>query len=456
MDSQSRLLRLPPEIREHIWRLLLYRPRGLVVYEEEKAFQPCLFADEMSTSEGSDFWKDSWVRAEKDSPDDSGGEAEADSLQDSWDEEEEDEEEDDEEEEDEEEEVEGEDEEAQTEAEDDEGNSDRGSAEKEVEKHIWEDHQDEEEEERKQDQCPNRADGHVEAMLGGQDLLTTEVKERCQRQDAAGNSTSSSKTQGIDNLPRYCSAPSLPVSILRVNKQVYNECAHVLYGQNTFIISSSALVAEGFFTELPEIHRKAVRHIEFQPRTTYLDYDDTRRGWHRLPGFISKQMHLRTVTLWVPKDEAEALLFPFHWHSAWALVRLLPAGKIARLRIYIAAGLERVGIVKSPRTKPFLGSGVHTPRISRVHMPLVNIYAIHRIRYQMNENKSAEAMKKFSKDHGDMFPPNPSQPLSEHFTAIVYEWAKARLKKHVLEFAMELDASSDDDKTIIVLTKPTA
>ena len=431
MDSQSRLLRLPPEIREQIWRLLLYRPRGIVVYEEEKAFQPCLFADEMSTSEGSDFWKDSWVRAEKDSPDDSGGEGEGDTPQDSWDEEEDDDDE------------------------DEEGNGNKGSAEKEVAKHIWEDHQDDEEEGREEDQCPNSADGHVEAMLGEQDLLTTEVTERRQRQDTAGNSTSSSKTQGIDNLPRYCSAPSLPVSILRVNKQVYHECAHVLYGQNTFIIPSSALVAEGFFTELPEIHRRAVRHIEFQPRTTYLDYDDTRRGWHRLPGFISKQMHLRTVTLWVPKDEAEALLFPFHWHSAWALVRLLPAGKIARLRIYIAAGLERVGIVKSPRTKPFLGSGVYTPRISRVHMPLVNIYAIHRIRYQMNENKSAKATKKFSKDHRDMFPPNPSQPLSEDFTAIVYEWAMARLKKHLLDFAMELDASSNDDKTIIVLTKPT-
>lgn len=118
MDSQSRLLRLPPEIREQIWRLLLYRPRGLVVYEEEKAFQPCLFADEMSTSEGSDFWKDSWVRAEKDSPDDSGGEGEGDTSQDSWDEEEEDEEEKDEE---------GEEEDSEA-----EGNGDKGSAEQEV------------------------------------------------------------------------------------------------------------------------------------------------------------------------------------------------------------------------------------------------------------------------------------------------------------------------------------
>ena len=395
----------------------------------------------MSTSEGSDFWKDSWVRAEKDSPDDSGGEGEGDTSQDSWDEEEEDEEEKDEE---------GEEEDSEA-----EGNGDKGSAEQEVEKHISEDHQDEEEEGREGDQCPNCADGHVEAMLGEHDLFTTEVQERCQRQDTAGNSTSILKTQGIDKLPRYCSAPSLPVSILRVNKQVYNECAHVLYGQNTFIISSSALVAEAFFTELPEIHRRAVRHIEFQPRTTYLDYDDTRRGWHRLPGFISKQMHLRTVTLWVPKDEAEALLFPFHWHSAWALVRLLPAGKIARLRIYIAAGLERVGLHETPGRKPFFGSGVYTPRISRVHMPLVYIYAIHRIRYQMNENKSAEARKEFSKNHRDMFPPDPSQPLSEDFTAIVYEWAMARLEKHLLDFAMELDASSDDDKTIIVLTKPT-
>ena len=275
MDSQSRLLRLPPEIREQIWRLLLYRPHGLVVYEEEKAFQPCLFADEMSTSEGSDFWKDSWVRAEKDSLDDSGGEGEGDSLRDScWDEEEEDEEEDeeDEEEEDEEtEEVKGEDEEAQTEAEDDEGSSDRGSAEKEVEKHIWEDHEDKEEEQEEEDQSPNSSDSLVEAMLERENLLTAEVLERCQRQDAAGSSTSILKTQGIDKLPRYCSADWLPVSILRVNKQVYNECVDVLYGQNTFIISSSALAAEGFFAELPEIHRRAVRHIEFRPRTTYLD-----------------------------------------------------------------------------------------------------------------------------------------------------------------------------------------
>ncbi|KAI4095250.1 MAG: hypothetical protein LQ339_007309 [Xanthoria mediterranea] len=407
----------------------------------------------MSTSIGSDCWKDSWFEAERDSLDDSGGEGEGDRLRDScWDEEEgEDEEEEEEEEDEETEEVKGEDEEAQTEAEDDEGNSDRGSAEKEVEKHIWEDHEDKEE-----DQSPNSADSQVEAMLERENLPTAEVLERCQRQDAAGNSTSILKTQGIDKLPRYCSADWLPVSILRLNKQVYNECVDVLYGQNTFIISSSALAAEGFFAELPEVHRRAVRHIEFRPRTTYLDYDDTRRAWHRLPGFISKQMHVRTVTLWVPKDEAEALLFPFHWHSAWALVRLLPAGKIARLRIYIAAGLESLGILETPGTEPFLGSGVYTPRISCVHMPLEKIYAIQRICCQRNENKSAEARKKFIQDHRDMIPPNPSQPLSEDFIAIVYEWATARLKKHLLGFAMKLDASSNDDKTIIVLTKPTA
>lgn len=452
MDSQSRLLRLPPEIREHIWRLLLYRPRGLVVYEEEKAFQPCLFADEMSTSEGSDFWKDSWVRAEKDSPDDSGGEGEGDTPQDSWDEEEEDEEEEDEETE----EVKGEDEEAQTEAEDDEGNSDRGSAEKEVEKHIWEDHEDKEEEQEEEDQSPNSSDSQVEAMLERENLLTAEVLERCQRQDAAGSSTSILKTRGIDKLPRYCSADWLPVSILRVNRQVYNECVDVLYGQNTFIISSSALAAEGFFAELPEIHRRAVRHIEFRPRTTYLDYDDTRPAWHGLPGFISKQMHVRTVTLWVPKDEDEALLCPFHWHSAWALVKLLLAGKFARLRIYIAAKLERVGLFENPGTNPFFSSGVCAPHISYAHMPLGNIYAIQRICFQRNEKKAAQARNKFINDHRDMFPPNPSQPLPEDFETIVLEWAKARLKKHLLEVAMELDASSNDDKTIIVLTKPTA
>lgn len=220
----------------------------------------------------------------------------------------------------------------------------------------------------------------------------------------------------------------------------------------------SAPAAEVFLAELPEIQRRAIRHIEFPRRTTDLEHDDTRQGWHRLPGFISKHMQVSTVTLWVPKDEKEALIFPFHWHSAWALVKLLLAGKIARLRIRIPAELEKVGILKYHRTKSFFDFGVdgHNPRISRVHMALEDIYAIDRICYPINENKYTKDMRKFWSDHRDLLQLTPSGAASEGFTKMLVQRLESWKEKHRLKVATKReDASSKHDKTVIVLTKPT-
>ncbi|KAI4258081.1 MAG: hypothetical protein L6R42_005306 [Xanthoria sp. 1 TBL-2021] len=400
MDSESHLLRLPLEIREQIWRLLLCRPGGLAVYEK------CFTAEQMSGMMDMDSLGEIWGNEE--------GEGEE------QDEEEEDEEEEDEEE------------------QDEEGIGEEEGEEKEVDEEIWEDEEDGEQE-AEEDQNPN-----------------SEAEEQWKSQGAAGNINSSSNTQGVNNLPRCCSTHWLPVAILRVNNQVYTECIEVLYRQNTFMFYCSAPTAEVFLAELPEIHRRAIRHIEFPRRTTDLEHDDTRQGWHRLPGFISKYMQVSTVTLWVPKDEKEALLFSFHWHSAWALVKLLLAGKITRSRIHIPAELEKVGILKYHRTKPFFDFGVdgHNPRISRVHMALEDIYAIDRICYPINENKYNEDLRKFWSDHRDLLQLPPSGAASERFTLV--QRLESWKEKHRLKVAMKReDASSKDDKTVIVLTKPT-
>ncbi|KAL8641664.1 MAG: hypothetical protein Q9226_008605 [Calogaya cf. arnoldii] len=265
--------------------------------------------------------------------------------------------------------------------------------------------------------------------------------------------SSSSIARWLEYRPRCCTV--LPVAILRVNNQVYGECIRVLYRQNTFRFCSSAWDAQDFLAALPEHHRNAIHHIEFPPTTTILNHGDNTQGWHPLPGFISKQMQVNTVTLWIPKDEHEAESFPFYWHSAWALVKLLLAGRIARLRIYIPAKLEEVGIIECNATKPFFDTGVadDTPRMSRVHMDLEDIYAINKICLPENQNRYNDAVRQLVRLDSHLSAPTALGGLSEEFIKAGTDFLVAWNQKKV---AMKReDATEDDDKTVIVLTKPT-
>lgn len=128
MDSESRLLRLPLEIREQIWRLLLCRPGGLAVYEKRRVRQARFNAEQMSGMMDMDRLEEIWGNEEREG-------------------EEEDEEE-----------------------EDEEGIGGDEGEENEVEEEIWEDEEDGEQE-GEEDQTPNSGEGRVEAMIEEQKLI---------------------------------------------------------------------------------------------------------------------------------------------------------------------------------------------------------------------------------------------------------------------------------------------
>ncbi|KAL8846643.1 MAG: hypothetical protein Q9221_008283 [Calogaya cf. arnoldii] len=237
--SGSRLLRLPPEIREQIWRELLCPPGGLVVLTKRNR-QARALADQLSkttSSAGVKRMRKEWT----------------------WEELEQEEE--------------GE-EEVEAEEDEEEGLLEDGEAEENM---IF-------------------AENYQEAKL---DAIIDAYYE-----EEDDDISSSSIVRWLEYRPRCCTV--LSVAILRVNNQVYGECIRVFYRQNTFRFCSSASDTQDFLAALRERHRKAIRHIEFPPTTTILNHGDNTQGWHRLPDFISKQMQVNTVTLWVPKDEHEA------------------------------------------------------------------------------------------------------------------------------------------------------
>ena len=139
-------------------------------------------------------------------------------------------------------------------------------------------------------------------------------------------------------------------------------------------------------------------------------------------------------------------------------MKLLLAGRIARLRIHIPAELEKVGIVECAATKHFFDTGVADgiPRMSRVHMDLGGIYAISRTCLPENRNKIKHAAKRWFRANSHLYPRAASEALTEEFIKAATEFLVAWNQKHHMKVAMKReDATEDDDKTVIVLTKPT-
>ncbi|KAI4284172.1 MAG: hypothetical protein L6R38_001628 [Xanthoria sp. 2 TBL-2021] len=75
---------------------------------------------------------------------------------------------------------------------------------------------------------------------------------------------------------------SLPVQILRISHQVYEECTRVLFCNNWFRFDVNAEAAVAFLKALPKYQRNLIRHLVFGRDATGSDDDDAGRGLVKL------------------------------------------------------------------------------------------------------------------------------------------------------------------------------
>lgn len=101
---------------------------------------------------------------------------------------------------------------------------------------------------------------------------------------------------------RQASNAWLSTTILRVNRQVSEEAAEVLYGKNAFVFSAALVHTVQFFFALPAKHLRAIRHLTFQKRLFMPLYFDNSPSWEKLYPIIEQRMALDTVTLFPPLE----------------------------------------------------------------------------------------------------------------------------------------------------------
>ncbi|KAL8670981.1 MAG: hypothetical protein Q9168_004495 [Polycauliona sp. 1 TL-2023] len=127
----------------------------------------------------------------------------------------------------------------------------------------------------------------------------------------------------------------LPVHCLRVSQQVREECTIAMF-RNKSIRFDTVEGADDFLMDLPHYQQRQIHHLIFGRLATGSDTDENMRDWETIPYTIANMRSVRTVTLWAPSEEYEALCDWYHWPAGKDLVKMLLEGGIDTLRIYLS------------------------------------------------------------------------------------------------------------------------
>ena len=152
-----------------------------------------------------------------------------------------------------------------------------------------------------------------------------------------------------------CSKSAIPVSILRVNQQLHNECSPFLYSNRLHFHDAPPPRAIRFLSLRPARDRAHIRHLGFGSGATSADDMDVTRGWERMHKYIATELTIKTVTIWAPQADTDE----WHWcfWSVRELVRILLDGGIESVRLlfgtYEYSGVQEfTEIVFDPITLP--------------------------------------------------------------------------------------------------------
>ena len=170
---------------------------------------------------------------------------------------------------------------------------------------------------------------------------------------------------------------ALPVSILRVNHQLHNECSFILYS-NILYFELSPTVIISFLNHRPARDRMHIRHLRFGPIcTSAADYDPT-SCWVKLCKYIATKLNIEIVTVWVPQRVGIHSDGKIFWPALYGLVRLLLDGNIESVRLFFAT-----------RGDPVIENDFEPSVLEPITLPkdevLEDLYAVHRAIYSGQE-----------------------------------------------------------------------
>lgn len=152
----------------------------------------------------------------------------------------------------------------------------------------------------------------------------------------------------VRDLRDAVAAPSLPTSILYVNRQIPQEAARVLYRYNQFMFNVSEYYVLKFFRDSYPHARELVRDIGLSQWSVDVGNGGPTGYWGPLRTFICSRMNINTITITMPQESMHnhdkskeqglrtwrrGLASDWAWSSVESLCTLLLVGKLQQLRL---------------------------------------------------------------------------------------------------------------------------
>ena len=205
------------------------------------------------------------------------------------------------------------------------------------------------------------------------------------------------------------STSALPVSILRVNHQLHNECSPFLHSNRLHFHNVPPPGAIRFLGLRSARDRAHIRHLGFDRGATSADDGDVTRGWERMHKYIATELTIKTVTIWVPQADTDTDECNWYfWPAVSGLVRILLDGSIESVRLLL-------GTYEDPKVNGF--KPMTLPKDEVLEKLLAVDEAIHR--------PSTE-----DEDEMNRYVYQTSRALESFEYSIVYQdWFDSRLKK---------------------------
>lgn len=92
-------------------------------------------------------------------------------------------------------------------------------------------------------------------------------------------------------------AVDIHTSIMSVNRMIYREAAHLLYGNRTFSFYKDIEAIVPFFSDLTPSTRSLVQSISLFKQGFVFCRESNRCEWRSICGFLREQMQLKSLTL---------------------------------------------------------------------------------------------------------------------------------------------------------------
>ena len=224
------------------------------------------------------------------------------------------------------------------------------------------------------------------------------------------------------------SKPALPVSILRVNHQLHDECSPLIYS-NKLHFGVTPTLARIFFTLRPARDRRHIRHLGFGSASTSADDADVQCGWSGLHNYIAKKLNIETVTIQVPGLGRAWEWEWYFWPAVEGLVRILLDGNIESTRLLFAASHA-------------LGDDGYEPITLPEDEVLEDLRAVDQALHREMKTEERNAMWKYTSEHA----------VLSWDTEAYLEFLKGEKKKRRLPLKVEReDGARGDEGTVVVL-----